>query len=164
MPDFASDAPTEPLPAVTEPRGPRLPARRLALLTGASILSGTLLAAAQDWRAATADEPGFAKSAVWAAASVCLLAGALSLLAFVGVTVWTAVMAAARGADERRAAVGEYARVARVGERNRLRADAAAAARAIMDAAAPPVRSRLQVVKNGSNGSLAQANRNASGQ
>lgn len=137
MYDFAPDTPTQPIPVYTEPADPRLPLGRLAAVCAASILSGALIVAAQDWDAATASEPVFARVAGWAAAAMCLLAGAACLLGLAGFGLWSAVAAVNRRSDQRRAAVEQSARDARQADLARVQRLTARLARTNADQPEP---------------------------
>jgi hypothetical protein len=118
----------------------------LAAVCAVSILSGALIAAAQDWKAATTSEPLFARVAGWAVADMCLFAGAVCLLGLAGFALWSAVAALNRRSDQRRAALDEAARTERAVGHDRLRDIALRAAR-VEDAPTPAPRG-LQIVRD----------------
>lgn len=169
MSNGSREAPTQPLPTLTEPPLPRLPLGRLAAAAGAAMCAGALLTAGQLWRMAHGGEPEPARIVAWCAASGCLLAGAVALIALAGAAVWTAITAVNLAAAQRRAYVEQAARVARSTQRARMRDEALRAARAVATARPPVGRGRLEIVKDAAptpcrNGDAAHVDRTASGQ
>jgi hypothetical protein len=148
MYDYAPDAPTQPIPVVEGPDASlRLPLVRLAAVGAVSILSGALIVAAQDWKAATASEPAFARVVGWAAAAMCLLAGTACLLGLAGFGLWSAVAAVNRRADQRRAAVEQSARDARQADLARVQRLTAVLARAGADQQEPSAPADLHLLR-----------------